>query len=217
MCRIVPTLHPKLTQLLLINLSHHHSRFCHLEVTIRDLAIRSVVGVGPLVGGVVLAITVIVVGIIDVGGKMDNHESVWDEDLTSDLEWRFIEPVPKAFSMPPVLPRAPPTPFVTVQDLQPIESTSEIDHMIPDSLPSIYRIGRDPLPIPDHKPNAPASLTHVVTVSHQSNSDSSDKPLVDTSVQPPTPAFHVEPAKRIQSGSQPVQPKKRTRRSDLLS
>ena len=167
-------------------------------------------------GGVVLAITVIVVGSIGVGGRMDHHESFWDEHLTSDLEWRFVEPIPKASSMPPVLPRGPPTPFVTVRDLQSHQSMPDIDHIVPDSLPSSSMIGSDPLPIPEHKPHIPSSLQSVGMIVHDSSADSSEKSPADISVRPPMPTFHVESAKRIQSGPQPIQPKKRTRRADLL-
>ena len=139
----------------------------------------SVVGAGNLVADVVQATEVIAVGIIDVGDKMDNHDLFWDEDLTSDLEWTFVAPMPKAPSMSPVIPRAPPKPFVTVQDLQQGKPMPECDHFVPDSLPSSSMIGRDPLPVPDHKSSTPSSLQCENMIVHQSNADSSERPQSD--------------------------------------
>ena len=182
-------------------------------------AISSAVGVGSSADGEVPAIEATVAGITGVGDKlltMDPNDLFWDEDLQSDLEWTFVAPVPKAPSMSPVAPREPPKPFVTVQDLQRGKPMPECDHFVPNSLPSSSRIGRDPLPVPDHKLSIPSSLQSEKMSIHQSNAEPSERPQSDVSVQPPVPTFQVEPAKRIQSGSQPIQPKKRSRRADLL-
>ena len=63
---------------------------------------------------------------------MDHHDVFWDEDLTSDLEWTFVDPVPKAPSMSPVCPHAPPQPVVTVQDLQKGKLMPAFDRSVPD-------------------------------------------------------------------------------------
>ena len=110
----------------------------------------------------------------------------------------------------------PPKPFVTVQDLQEGTPIPEYDHVIPDSLISSSMIHRDPLPVPAHKSSIPSSLQGETMTWHSSKADSSEGPQSDFRVPPPMPTFHVEPAKRIQSGSQPIQPKKRSRRADLL-
>ncbi len=148
---------------------------------------------------------------------MDPNDLFWDEDLTSDLEWAFVAPVPTTSSMSPVRPRAPSQPFVTVQDLQHGRPIPEFDHSIPDSLIPISTKRSDPLPVPAHVPSIPSSLKHDPLPSHQSKVGSSERPPSESKVQPPTPAFHVVSTKRPQSESQPIQPKRNSRRADLLS
>ena len=76
-------------------------------------------------------------------------------------------------------------------------------------------IQSDPLPVPAHTPNIPSSLQSERLPSHQSQAASSESHQPESKGQPPTPTFQVESAKRIQSGSQPVHSKKKSRRADL--
>ena len=113
-------------------------------------------------GGAVQTIEVTVAGITDVGDRllaMDPNDLFWDEDLTSDLEWSFVSPVPKASSMSPVRPRAPPQPFVTVQDLQHWRPIPEFDRSIPDSLITTRR--SDPLPVPTCVSSIPSTYSKI--------------------------------------------------------
>ncbi len=81
---------------------------------------------------------------------------------------------------------------------------------------SVARMRSDPLPVRAHAPSIPSSLKHDPLPSHQSKADSSERPQSASWVQPPTPAFHVASTKRPQSESQPIQPKRKSRKPDLL-
>ena len=103
---------------------------------------------------------------------------------------------------------------MTVQELHKGKHIPEFDHFVSDSLTSHSMIRSDPLPVPAHTPIIPSSLKSEPLPSHQLQAASSESHQPEFRVQPPTPTFHVESAKRIQSGSQPS--RKKSRRADLL-